>query len=489
MSHDLYASWATTELSRLIKTAPNILLTGPGPFNNVTAFANRESGRTWPIADGRISIDVNPNKFELAIELKRTNEGLHGILTAVGQAQAYIHKGYSGTAIIIPNNYDSFPNPGAYLTTLLNYTKSDFNIGVFSYDVPDLTNASPFFNKITCHRQLGLGVAQRIVPGNILLSQKSTTQWAHLREGSSESHAFFKYLQIAKQLNLLTPTEPAPNLPTRLIAAAVRLNPGRDPLKFLSNAPGGEFHDTIWRNFWFNNILTHDVATIWDNSTGVYIANTAPTELFLSDNTPKMFFSGRSDSIKDKIVEELNAGQISEDQAWDKFATNIHNRAHSYREDIDSGLEHLELIQSDGKPSDLGYRFVDACERTNDFHSGTPWLILGASILKNGSLAAFLHYIYKVSEEKFKVNPLAFTNIVNGHHQFDQDQYLDFLRDELANTLNVMNTASLRGGTARKAFQGEFAILRKFDFISKFRIGVGLEINWPLVQEFLDYHI
>jgi len=46
-----------------------------------------------------------------------------------------------------------------------------------------------------------------------------------------------------------------------------------------------------------------------------------------------------------------------------------------------------------------------------------------------------------------------------------------------------------RGGTPRKAFQGEFAILRKFDFIQGFRIGVGLEINWPAIQEFLDIEL
>lgn len=63
------------------------------------------------------------------------------------------------------------------------------------------------------------------------------------------------------------------------------------------------------------------------------------------------------------------------------------------------------------------------------------------------------------------------------------------MQNELANTLNVMNTATLRGGRARMPFQAEFAILRKFDFVSKFRIGVGLEINWPLIQEFLEYEI
>jgi hypothetical protein len=488
MSHDLYASWATTELTRLIKATPSISL--QGTVANLNIFANRESGRKWPIADGRISMDVNPNKFELAIELKRTNEGLHGILTAIGQAQAYLHKGYSGTAIIVPDFYDSFPTPGTYLTNLLNFTRTDFPIGVFSYSLPDTTNASPFFNKITCHRPVGIPLSGRITTGNFLLAQKSSTQWAHLREGSSEPYAFFKYLQTAKQLSSISPTEPTPSLNTNLLSACLRIKPGHDPIKYLSNAPGSDFNDVVWRNFWFNYVVTRGVSDIWNYPVTTYSVNPNQTELYLSDGTKKNFFVGRSDSIKNKIVAKLNSGSITENEAWELFAMNIHDRAHSYREDIDSGLEHLDLTQSDGKPSDLGYRFVDACERTNDCHSGTPLLILGAAILKNGSLAAFLHYIYKVSEEKFKIDPLSFTTAnASGHHVFDQAQYLAFLRTELSTTLNVMNTASLRGGTARGEFQGEFAILRKFGFIEKFRIGVGLEINWPLIQEFLDFNI
>lgn len=93
-------------------------------------------------------------------------------------------------------------------------------------------------------------------------------------------------------------------------------------------------------------------------------------------------------------MNRLNEEDITEDTAWEIFATNIHNRAHSYREDIDSSLEHLGFLQEDGKPIELGYKFVDACERGGDSASGTPKLILGSTLLKNGGLAAFLHYIY-----------------------------------------------------------------------------------------------
>ncbi len=488
MSHDLYASWATAELSRMVKTTPNLMFNMP--TNNLNIFANRESGRIWPIPDGRISAEILANKFEIAIELKRTNEGLHGVLTAIGQAQAYLYKGYSGSAIIIPNCYDSFQNPGNYVSNVINATKSDLPIGVFTYDYPDTTNPSPFLNKLTCIRSVGLSYTSKISTGNFLLNQKSTTQWAHLREGSTEAFAFFKYLQIAKKQNANNPIEPILDVPQELIDAAMRLKPNVNPLHYLCNASAPAYHDIIWRCFWLENLLTYKVATIWNKIGNSYVVNAAYTNLKLPDNSYQRFFSGRTDSIKNKIVDELNNGTIIENEAWEKFAANIHDRAHSYREDIDSGLEHLGLIDADGKPSESGYKYVDACERTNDCHSGKPHLILGASILKEGSLGAFLHYIYKVSEKKFKNDPLAFTTqVVNGKIQFDQKAYLAFVQNELVNTLNVMNTSTLRGGAARLPFQAEFAILRKFDFVSKFRIGVGLEINWPLIQEYLEYEI
>jgi hypothetical protein len=493
MSHDLYASWATQEVTRMLRTTPSSLF-AVGQHPNLNIYANRESGRVWPIPDGRITAEEQNKIFEVAVELKRANEGLHGVLTAIGQSQAYIHKGYSGSAIIIPNAYDSFPNPGNYIKDVLNNLHPDLPIGVFSYAQPDLSIATPFLNKITFHRNINLTAARNIVAGNFLKSEKSKTQWAHLREGSSDADAFFRYLQIAKQLDLNNPVEPTINMPAGLIAAVARIS-GKKPLNYLSNASGSDFHDIVWRNFWFKYVLTHQVAQVWtSNPQGVYAVNNADSNLKMDATYYKKFFSGRSDSPKNKIVEKLNAGTATEDEGWDEFAQNIHNRAHSYREDLDSGLSHIGMLTSDGKPSDIGYKFVDATERTGDCHSGKPWLILGAAILQNGNLGSFLHYIYKVSEALFNNDPLRFTKPLSGRRsqtktKFDTDAYLNFLRDELANNLNVMNIAMVRGGAPRKAFQGEFAILRKFDFIQGFRTGVGLEINWPVIQEFLDFEV
>lgn len=489
MSHDLYASWATAEVTRMITASPEILFSAAAGAN-LSVFANRESGRKWPIPDGRISAEVQNDKYEVAIELKRTNEGLHGVLTAIGQSHAYLHKGYSGSAIIIPNTYDSFPLAGNYVSDVIARTKSDLPIGVFTYDVPDTTNPSPFYNKIKCLRKIGL-TNQSIIPtGTFLSNQKSSTQWAHLREGSTEAFAFMKYLQTAKQINATNPVIISPNIPQELLDAVGRIKPLVDPVKYLSNANGIELHDQIWRNFWFDNVLIYNVATIWIKQGNTYIINAAKSKLKLKDGTFKLFFASRSDSKKSKIVNDLNKNLISEDKAWENFAINIHKRAHSYREDIDSGLAHLGLIDSYGKPSETGYKFVDACERTNDCYTGKPHMIFGASILQTGSLGAFLHYVYKVSEIEFKKNPLAFSKEVNGRKVFETNKYLLFIRNELANTLKVMNTASIRNEkNKRKPFQGELAILRNFAFVSSFRIGVGLEVNWPLVQDFLSYEL
>lgn len=491
MSHDLYASWATSELANIFKDTPDRCFRDPLNRDHLSLFANRESGRNWPIPDGRITADLQNSKYEIAVELKRTNEGLHGVLTAIGQSQAYINpdKGYTASVIVIPRNYDSRSNPGDYIANVINHVNPDLPVGVYSYEVPDTSIASPFRNKLQCHRDIGISLANAITNTNPLSQHRSNTQWAHLREGSSEPHAFFVYLQIAKGMVIDQLEEPTPNIPAELIAAVNRIAPGVDPIKYLSYSVGDIFHDVVWRNFWFKYVLTDDVIIPWKRISGTFQIHDVETKLIAPDgNGYKKFFSGRSDSIKNRLVREINTSSISISDAWDQFATNIHNRAHSYREDVDSGLEHLGFIESDGKPSELGYRYVDVCERSRDCFNGTPKLILGSTILKNGSLGALLHYFYKLSEQRLKTDPLAFTSTnASGRIVFNKDDYLNWIKAELANNLKVMNTASLRGGSTRRAFQAELAILRKFDFVSGFRVGLGLEINWPLVQEYLEF--
>ncbi|MBS3999310.1 MAG: hypothetical protein KGZ71_02375 [Desulfobulbaceae bacterium] len=493
MSHDLYATWATTEIVRSIKANPSILFQSNVVTNQLTAFANRESGRTWPIPDGRISGNTANKDFDIAIELKRTNEGLHGVLTAIGQSQAYLHKGYNSSIIVIPDSYNSFGNPGNYIANVINQTNNNLPIGVFTYSQPDTSQTSPFHGKLTCHRNVGFDI-HNAPQVNTQISSATNTQWAHLREGSSESHAFFKYLQTAKRISTNDISiEPNINhLPQELIDAVSRITNSVSALNYLSFATGSSLHDLIWRYFWFENVLTNDISKLYSSSQP-FVVQDSNSPLLLENGVFKKFFSGRSDSIKNKIIDKLNGGTISLNDAWDEFARNIHNRAHSYREDIDSGLSHLGFLEDDGRPTELGYRFIDICERTGDFYSGQAKMILGSSILKNGDLAVLLHYFYKISEEIFSNDNFAFTSQVNGRYSFNKDAYLDRVKDVLANDLSVMNTASIRGGQSRKAFQGELAVLSKFGFIgdrtNRFRIGNGLLINWPLIQEYLNFEI
>lgn len=492
MSHDLYAAWATTEIVRNIKENPKLLFQENIDTVTLTAFANRESGRTWPIPDGRISANIQDKEIEIAIELKRTNEGLHGVLTAIGQSQAYLHKGYNSSIIIIPKSFSSFSTPGEYIKQVIDQTNNQIPIGVFSYAEPNTDLASPFLNKLICHRPIGFNLNSHYCP-ILTLSKASNTQWAHLREGSSEAYSFFKYLQTAKRISS-NESDTEPNisyLHPELITSVNRIT-NVEPLKYLSYASGDSLHDIIWRHFWFENVITEEVSKIW-SSTDPYIVQDACSKLILDDRTLKKFFFGRTDSVKNKVVQELNEGSITESLAWEKFANNVHTRAHSYREDIDSGLSHLGFLEDDGRPTELGYKFVDICERTGDPYSGQAKKILGNAILKNGELAAFLHYFYKISEDIFKRDTFAFTSINGNQYQFENKQYLNRVKEILAYELNVINTASMRGGQERAPFQGEFAVLSKFGFIggghNRFRLGNGLLINWPLVQEYLSYEI
>jgi hypothetical protein len=45
-----------------------------------------------------------------------------------------------------------------------------------------------------------------------------------------------------------------------------------------------------------------------------------------------------------------------------------------------------------------------------------------------------------------------------------------------------MRTVPLRGGQSRKLLQAELAIMGRLNYVSGFRNGVGLIINWPDVQ-------
>lgn len=487
MSHDLYASWATAELANQACSEPQHFFLSPPNSTNISASASREGNKTWPISDGVLHIDLQPNNsYSLAVELKRENEGLHGVLTAIGQSQAYIHKGFLGSVIVIPQQYSSHLTPGNHVSEILDRTTDNLPVGVFTYKTPDTTMASPFSGKLTCCRAIQLDEAETPEEGPQAVTSRITTQWGHMREGSSDAHAFFLYLEKAKRLSPRDPDVDTSWLPTPLANAVARLAPTTQAKDYLSYSKPNSFHDKVWRAFWFSYVFNERTAPIWRDNITPLTVNDTTTGILIRDNTYKVFFAGRSDSPKNKCVEAINNGSWSINEAWEKYAKKVHDRAHSYREDIDSGLDALGFLASDGKPSDLGYRFVDQVERSGTVFSGAANGTLGAALLRNADYAAFLHYVYRVSASRFQAEPLAFTD---QDQNFKRSEYLGWLADELANNLKVMRTVSRRGGQQRQPFQAELAVLRKFNFVDRFRLGVGLEINWPKVHEYLETDI
>jgi hypothetical protein len=488
MSHDLEASYAAAEVASDLLRAPQNCFQDAPALQSLSAYAAREGRNLWPHADGVIEIAVAgpaPRKYSIALEFKRPNEGLHGVLTAIGQAHAYLRKGYAGSVIVIPEVYSGLASSGAYVREVLDLTSQSQAIGVYSYRPPDMSKPSPFEGRLILGRGLKVDAAPPIAAP--LAPSATETQWAHVREGSSDPDAFFKYLQAVKLLGGggLPPEQLM--IPVNLVNAVERVRPGADPWQYLSNAPRDGMTDRAWRYFWFKYVLNAASIHGWTYDGQTYAVNGQSSGIIRSDSTGnKLFFVGRADSIKNKVVEQLNDGIIGLDEAADNLVKNYHKRAHSYREDIDSGAEHLGFVDGEGRLTDEGYRFVDACERTGDPNNGLPRALFMSAVLRDGGLGAFLHYVYRLSEERFTANPRAF--IDEATDRFDSKSYLRWVEDEMAQKLRVIRKVSPRGGAARAPFQAELALLRGLGIVgSRFRIGVGLVINWPEFQDALEF--
>ena len=69
--------------------------------------------------------------------------------------------------------------------------------------------------------------------------------------------------------------------------------------------------------------------------------------------------------------------------------------------------------------------------------------------------------------------------------------FLDLYK-KMKDDLSLILTSSIRSvGNPRKAFQAEIPFLKYLGIISEsrtpFRVGVGLLINWPIIQESIDF--
>lgn len=99
-----------------------------------------------------------------------------------------------------------------------------------------------------------------------------------------------------------------------------------------------------------------------------------------------------------------------------------------------------------------------------------------------------------MSDERFSADPFAFSELnSSGIYKFKQDGYLHWIDDRFANDLHISKKTTVRAGGTRKPFQAEFSLLKKLGFINGssrrtgYRIGVGLEINWPKVMNSMMY--
>lgn len=87
-SHNVEAAYASAEIAGYLQENQDLFLGGMGDNGAWSIYAGSEGGARWPLADGVICA-INPMKeVNIAFEFKRLNEGVHGILTALGQSYA-----------------------------------------------------------------------------------------------------------------------------------------------------------------------------------------------------------------------------------------------------------------------------------------------------------------------------------------------------------------------------------------------------------------
>ena len=205
MSHDTEAAYASSEVADLIMTNRASFFGSMGTGGAWSVYAGREGGHQWPLADGVILAE-NPTArdVKIAFEFKRPNEGVHGILTALGQSFAYIEKGYDASVMVIPDRYSSHSNPGEHIRRVIETTAPNSPISIYTYSTPDLSAARPFQGKLRCVRDICLPeceVATRT--GTTTSAGSVSTLWAHMREGMSHPDAFFRYCQAVKVVSAL----------------------------------------------------------------------------------------------------------------------------------------------------------------------------------------------------------------------------------------------------------------------------------------------
>ena len=510
--HHEEADFAASEIARMFDSDSSLC------FHNVPAasrprystYATHEGSRTpWPLADGVISLEntADSDQHDVALEYKRVNEGTHGLLTALGQSLAYVDKGYNGAVIVIPREYSSHDRPAEHVVSVLESNQVDSRIGVFDYISPDKSSAYPFKGKLRCIRPITVSTP---VHGRRAISTKPSTQWAHLREGSTTRDVIYCYLKSAVRLASGGDDNANFDIPPELSFAISRIDKSADAASYLAYTSDASFGSRVWRDFWFSYVATRNVLTPFVKNSGMYSAPGAFTKVRKDDESGfSQIFEGRANGLKETISSLLNQSDITEDEAWEAMAKGLNvsgsqnkqgvrARAHSYREDVDSSVAQFKWIDNGGRPTDEGYRFVNICERFGGPNSKAAMDYFGATLIQVGHFGTLLHYIHRLSEEIFSSDPLAFTELSSGKPVFNEDSYWNYLsqiQDHLANDLKVLRKVSGRARPrSRTIFQAELTFLRKYHFIpeernKRHRLGIGLPINWVKVHEAMQIEL
>lgn len=249
MSHDTEAAYASSEVADIIMKNQSAFFGTMGTSGAWSVFTGREGGHKWPLADGVISAhNTTASDVNIAFEFKRPNEGVHGILTALGQSFAYLEKGYDASVMVIPESYSSHLAPGDHIKRVIDATAPDVPICIYTYSTPDLSAARPFHGKLTCVRNISLPSCKSITraSGSTAYSGNVNTLWAHMREGMSHPDALFRYGQAVKIVSATGENLSAINIPRKLAEAVHRINPTVDVYKYLSYTSGDSVSDKLY---------------------------------------------------------------------------------------------------------------------------------------------------------------------------------------------------------------------------------------------------
>lgn len=496
-THAAFADYASHELARILRESPSMLVDGLPPDPKIDASACGIGRDVWPHPDGLIMWSHAQVEYSLAMEMKTVAESLHGTLTALGQGMAYLDRDFHSSAIVVPDKYSSHDSPGEYLTRVLKRVSPESGIAVVTYEYPDLSKLEPFKGKLKVHRKItAQSLARQHTPGlNKAAIKGVETIWAHFREGSCDPSVIFCYLRAVSICSLSSPSisDLKPRigpLPAQLECAALELtqktkNPTSEPLLYLSNSTGVSLHDKAWVLFWMTSVLHEKNRALWIAGKTPYEPLETPTELTDWEGKPKYFFgAGRSDSIRTRLCNDLNTKTTTEEDAWKEYAENIRKRAHSLREDIDSFLAHIGYVDASGV-TPLGQAFINAAISSGSPNSEKAKDVLLYSVLTEGGYEALLHYIFRLTEDAYSANPLMHEN-PSKRGEFMQDQYLDWLDEELIkNRIRKTNLAHRSTGK-RRPLQGELVLLRRLGVVRDFRVGVGLVVDWSKINSVIN---